>query len=160
MSPVAYLKNGLGVLLVPLNVRGAGRSRRPLRTAHSTGQATWRHYLTEPIYLTNTAGHLRCRPRATQHRSSRSCTPSRSRHRAEVMHEMERSFAKRAVAVASPQLRFSICSSNDLRDFSTARSLLTPSMVSENEAHCVCAAAIVQAVLQQTTAIRTMIGRM
>jgi hypothetical protein len=33
-------------------------------------------------------------------------------------------------------------------------------MVSENETHCVCAAAIVQAVLQQTTAIRTMVGRM
>jgi hypothetical protein len=54
---------------------------------------------------------------------------------------------------------FSICSSNDLSDFSTARSLLTPSIVSENETHCICAAAIVQGVLQQTTAISTMVGR-
>ena len=29
MFPAAYLKNGLGVFLVPLNVRGADRSRRP-----------------------------------------------------------------------------------------------------------------------------------
>ena len=60
---------------------------------------------------------------------------------------------------AAIAFHFSICSSNDLSDFSTARSLLTPSMVSENETHCVCAAAIVQGVLQQTTAISTMVGR-
>ena len=30
---------------------------------------------------------------------------------------------------------------------------------SENETHCICAAAIVQGVLQQTTAISTMVGR-
>ena len=53
---------------------------------------------------------------------------------------------KRAVAVASPQLRSQdrsrrcplstsrFARPNDLSDFSTARSLLTPSMVSENEA--------------------------
>jgi hypothetical protein len=48
---------------------------------------------------------------------------------------------------------------NDLSDFSTARSLLTPSMESENETHRICAAAIVQGVLQQTTAVSTMVGR-
>ena len=69
-----------------------------------------------------------------------------------------------AVTVTGPvtplsAFHFSICSSNDLRDFSTVRSLLTPSMVSENETHCVCAAAIVQGVLQQTTAVSTMVGR-
>jgi hypothetical protein len=36
---------------------------------------------------------------------------------------------------------------------------LMPSMVSENEMHCVCAAAIVQGVLQQTIAVSTMVGR-
>ena len=62
---------------------------------------------------------------ATPRRSSRSCTPCRSRHRVEVMHEMGRSFAKRDVAVAPPTgpvtplsaFHFSICSSNDLSDF-------------------------------------------
>jgi hypothetical protein len=34
-----------------------------------------------------------------------------------------------------------------------------PSMVSANEMHCVCAAAIVQGVLQQTIAVSTMVGR-
>jgi hypothetical protein len=46
---------------------------------------------------------------------------------------------------------FSICSANDFSDFSTAWSLSMPSMVSEKEAHCACAAAIV---LQQVTAIK------
>jgi hypothetical protein len=69
-----------------------------------------------------------------------------------------------AVMVTGPftplsAFHFSICSSNDLSDFSTARSLLTPSMVSENETHCIYAAAIVQGVLQQTTAVSTMVGR-
>ena len=42
MSPAAYLKNGLGVLLVPLNVRAPAEA---LRTAHSTGQLPYRTYL-------------------------------------------------------------------------------------------------------------------
>src|SRR6478609_4275187 len=49
---------------------------------------------------------------------------------------------------------FSICSSNDLSDFSTAWSLSTPSMVSVKERHPVCAAAIMHGALQQTIAIR------
>ena len=74
------------------------------------------------------------------------------------MHKMERSFSRRDVAVASPQLPYQ-SRRYPLYDFSTARSLLTPSMVSENETHCVCAAAIVQGAFQQTTATSTMVGR-
>ena len=42
-----------------------------------------------------------------------------------------------------------------LSDFSTVRSLLTPSMLSEKETHRVSAAAIVPGVLQQATVVRT-----
>jgi len=58
----------------------------------------------QPV-ITNRAWCQKCRQRARPHRSSRWCRRSRSRHRVEVMHEMEWSFAKRDVAVASPQIR-------------------------------------------------------
>ena len=64
-----------------------------------------------------------------------------------------------AVTVTGPvtplsAFHFSICSCNDLSDFSTVWFLSTPSMLSEKETHWVCAATIVQGVLQQATAIR------
>ena len=69
-----------------------------------------------------------------------------------------------AVSVTGPvtplsAFHFSICSCNDLSDFSTSWFLSMPSMLSEKETHCVSAAAIVQGVLQQATAINTTLGR-
>ena len=89
----------------------------------------------------------------------------RSRHRVEEMHKLERASPKRMwlrllrscghrtghAVIRFPLLDLLV---QDLSDFSTARSLLTPSMVSVKERHPVCAAAIVQGVPQQATAIK------
>jgi len=72
------------------------------------------------LYLTSIVGHRRCTPPVTTRRSSRSYTQNRSRHRVEVTHKTEPSFAKRGAAAAS--LRFRSPDRSPRSPFSTRRS--------------------------------------